>query len=447
VAVASVVAAASGVAADNSQAAVRSQHNPLTALTWRVPAAYAVCAIVAGVTLPRIEAQLLPYLKSPVSVASATAMYSAIASGMLALTGIVFSLTFVMVQFSATAYSPRLVLWLSRDPLLAHSLGMFMATFLYALAALTWVDRGGATVPFISSMMVLLLLLASIAFFVALVHRIARLQVHHMLAFIGARGREVINTLYPPLEGPSPASPVDTLDLAKRVPSQICSYRGDPCAVQSMHIDALLYYAQRSGGIIEVLAAVGDTLLESTPLIHIYQSRTFIDEHLLRESFEFGEERTFEQDPKYAIRLLVDIAAKALSPAINDPTTAVQALDQIGDLLLRLSRRRLEIGIFNDSEGQRRLVIPFPTWEDFLALAFEEICYYGATSVQIMRRMNALISDLEIIVPYERREALKRWQKRLEASIDKHFDNPDDKQHASIADRQGLGIGRRRSVA
>ena len=94
-----------------------------------------------------------------------------------------------------------------------------------------------------------------------------------------------------------------------------------------------------------------------------------------------GEERTFEQDPKYAIRLLVDIAIKALSPAINDPTTAVQALDQIEDLLLRLGRRRLEIGEFRDRDGQLRLVVPSPTWEDFLRLAFDEIRYCGARSV------------------------------------------------------------------
>lgn len=80
---------------------------------------------------------------------------------------------------------------------------------------------------------------------------------------------------------------------------------------------------------------------------------------------ELGAERTFEQDPKYAIRLLVDIAIKALSPAINDPTTAVQALDQIEDLLLRLGRRRLEIGSFRDQEGKFRVVVSFSKLEGF----------------------------------------------------------------------------------
>src|SRR5689334_2995709 len=110
---------------------------------WTITSIYAASAIAAGVLLPRIESRLLPNLVSPVSVAAATAIYSSIASGMITLTGVVFSLTFVMVQFSASAYSPRLVLWFARDPLLAHAFGTFTATFLYAIAALAWVDRTG----------------------------------------------------------------------------------------------------------------------------------------------------------------------------------------------------------------------------------------------------------------------------------------------------------------
>ena len=412
-----------------------------------VPAIYAICAVAAALVLPRLEARFLPHLTARLSVPAAVAMYSSIASGMMALTGIVFSLTFVMIQFSATAYSPRLVPWLARDPLLAHALGIFSATFLYALAALAWVDQAGGSAPLISALTVIGLLLASVGFFVTLVQRIAQLQVNRLLTIIGVQGRAAIDAVYSPLDTEPKAPSSDKLDLAKQPPSQSCSYRGSPLAVQMIHVDALLYLAERSGGVIEVLVAVGDTLLEPTPLVHVYQSRAFIEEHLLRDAFAFGEERTFDQDAKYPLRLLVDIAVKALSPGVNDPTTAVQALDQIGDLLARLSRRRLEIGTYSDKAGQRRLVIPFPTWDDFLSLAFDEICYYGATSVQVMRRMNALINDLEAAVPIERRDGLQRWRKSLAASIDKHFDNPDDKRHASVADRQGLGASRRRSVA
>src|ERR1700757_4918170 len=96
---------------------------------WMIPLCYAAFAFIAGFTLPRLENRFLPGLLSPINTSSAVAIYSSIASGMIALTGIVFSLTFVMVQFSATAFSPRLVLWVARDPLLSHSLGVFTATF------------------------------------------------------------------------------------------------------------------------------------------------------------------------------------------------------------------------------------------------------------------------------------------------------------------------------
>ena len=113
-------------------------------------------AIVAAVVLPRVERRLLPDLMSPINPAAAMAIYSAIASGMISLTGFVFSLMFLMVQFSASAYSPRLVQWFARDRLVAHAFGVFTATYLYAIAALAWVDREGSPggVPFVSTMMV-----------------------------------------------------------------------------------------------------------------------------------------------------------------------------------------------------------------------------------------------------------------------------------------------------
>src|SRR5215467_7036460 len=119
---------------------------------WFVLFLYAAGALLVGFTVPRLANNLLPGYVSTVSVNAAIGFYSAIASGMIALTGIVFSLTFVMVQFSATAYSPRLVLWFARDPLLAHAFGTFAATFLYALTALAWVDRAGTPghVPLVS---------------------------------------------------------------------------------------------------------------------------------------------------------------------------------------------------------------------------------------------------------------------------------------------------------
>jgi uncharacterized membrane protein len=103
---------------------------------WLIPLLYVAAALVFGFTVPRLAYSFLPGFVSSISVNAAIGIYSAVASGMIALTGIVFSLRFVMVQFSATAYSPRLVLWIARDPVMSNAIGVFTATFIYALVAL-----------------------------------------------------------------------------------------------------------------------------------------------------------------------------------------------------------------------------------------------------------------------------------------------------------------------
>ncbi len=413
---------------------------------WLVPSVYAIGAIVLGLVLPRVEMFLIPALASPVTLNAALTIYAAIASGMISLTGIVFSLAFLMVQFSATAYSPRLALLMARDPLLAHALGMFIATFVYAIAALAWLNRiSSQHVPLISFTLVIVLLLASMGIFIALVERVGMLQVSRMLTFTADQGRTVIATTYPPSRLPDPVAA--TNEITNSRPAQVLVHHGQPRAIQTIDIEALLQLAVAHEAVLELVASIGDTVVELTPLMQIYGATQLIDEQLLLRAIQLGEQRTFNQDPKYAIRLLVDIAIKALSPAINDPTTATQALDQIGDLLVRLGHRRIEIGNYHDNQGTLRLIVPFPTWEDFLRLAFDEIRHYGADSVQVMRRMSALVSDLMSVLPEHRRPALANWQRRLQGTIVRSFADADEQSEASVGDRQGLGTTTRRRQA
>jgi uncharacterized membrane protein len=408
--------------------------------TRLIPATYAALAITAGLTFPRIEIHFFPGLVSTVTVGQATAIYSAIASGMIALTGIVFSLAFVMIQFSASTYSPRLVVWIERDPVISHALGVFTATFLYALSALLWVDRNrSGNVPLGSLLVVGALLLASVDMFMRLIQLIGLLQVNRMLIFTGDRGRAVIATTYPQGETGAAKGPVDFGGLTC---TQTLIHHGRPRSIQAVDVSALVNLAASSGGIVEVAVAVGDTVVEMMPVFRVYAARQPINEQKLWDGIETGDERTFEQDPKYAIRLLVDIAIRALSPAINDPTTAVQALDQIEDLLTRLGQRNLEIGAYRDTAGELRLVVPFPAWEDLVRLAFDEICFCGASSVQVMRRMNALIGDLMPHVPEERRPVLRHWQGRVRATITRSFAGEEERTEALEGDRQGLGVPR-----
>jgi len=148
------------------------------------PFLYAAGAFLAGVLVPRLEARFLPGLAAPVSVNAAIAVLSAIASGMLPLTGLVFSLAFVMVQFCATAYSPRLVSWLAGSAMMRHSLGVFTAAFIYALAALVWIDRSGSgKVPLLTVSLAIALLMASIVVFMLLVDTLGMLQIARVLPF------------------------------------------------------------------------------------------------------------------------------------------------------------------------------------------------------------------------------------------------------------------------
>ena len=409
--------------------------------SWLIPLMYAGGAILGGFSVPRLSYVLWPGLVSTISVNAAIGIYSAVASGMLALTGIVFALTFVMVQFSATAYSPRLVLWIARDPVISHATGVFTATFLYAIASLAWVDRfGSGRVPLAGALVVVSLLIVSVILFVGLIQRLSKLQVNQMLIFTGDQGRQIIENLYPSLDTPPSAR---SAEIAQSPCVQTLFHKGHPRIIQQVDILALVGIASRNGYVIEFAASVGDAVLETTPILRVLGAGTPLPEESLRPAIQLGGERTFEQDPKYAIRLLVDIAIRALSPAINDPTTAVQTLDQIEDLLIRLGRRRLEIGAFFDAGGSLRLLIAFPAWEDFLHLAFDEIRFYGATSIQVMRRMKALVSELISVLPEERRPALRHWQERLLLTVERSFGDQEDKLAASVEDRQGLGSARR----
>jgi uncharacterized membrane protein len=417
---------------------------------WLIPMIYVGASVVCGLTLPRIDQAYLASFTLNLSVASAQAYLSAAASGMMALTGVVFAMAFVMVQFSAIAYSPRLVLWFARDHLLFHSLGAFIATFILALFTLGWIDRGGSgTVPLLSSALVAVMMIVSMLLFAVLVQRLTDLQITNVLQLIGDKGREVIRATFRQLDARPAAEwqPGTELGGGGLGPAtQIVTYSGRPRTIAKLNIEALVQQAKENGAVIEMVAAVGDTLVEGSIILRVHGAKGRLAEASLMRTIRLSAERTFEQDPKYPIRLLVDIAIKALSPAINDPTTAVQAIDQIEDLLRRLGRRDLDAGLGRDADGALRLVVPMPTWEDYLALAFDEIRQFGTTSIQVMRRLRAALVGLAdaTTIP-DRAETVRRYLKHLERVIERSPLDPEDKAMALQEDRQGLGLTRRRS--
>jgi uncharacterized membrane protein len=415
---------------------------------WVIPMIYSGATIVLGLVFPHLEYRYLQDFAHGMTVPIATALFAAIASGMLALTGIVFSLAFVMVQFSSTAYSPRLVFWLSRDPVIWHGMGIFTATFLYSIVALAWVDHGGSgRVPFLSAWLVILLLIASVMVLGLLVQRLALIQVQGVLRFVGNKGRQVIAEIHPSMTQAEVEQEKDQ-DISTMVASdlpvtQAVVYRGEPMAIAAYDVHKLVDLARKADGLIVMPFAVGDTVIDGECLLTLRGGRVTLSETELLSAVRLELERTFEQDPKYALRLLVDIAIRALSPAVNDPTTAVQALDQITDLLRRLGSCHLQIGRIKDEHDILRLTFPTPTWEDYLSLAFDEIRIYGATSLQVMRRLRTALYDLASEIPLERQAAVRHYIAHLEAMVKASIPDAEDQELALRQDRQGLGLSRR----
>jgi uncharacterized membrane protein len=416
---------------------------------WFIPMFYVSGAVLGGLALPRIEQAYFSSYTLALSVASAQALLSAAASGMMSLTGIVFAMAFVMVQFSAIAYSPRLVLWFARDRMLFHALGAFTATFVYALFTLAWVDRGGSgKVPVFSTLLVGIMIIISVLLFSRLVQRLGDLQIGNVLHLVGDQGRAVIAEMFGrPKDKSASRAPEATADraLLGRV-TQTVKYLGKPRTIAKLDVDSLVALARQARGTIVMASAVGDTLAEGATLLHVQDSETPLPEDALRRAVRLERERTFEQDPKYPIRLLVDIAIKALSPAINDPTTAVQTIDQLEDLLRRLGSAEIDAGHVADESGALRLVFPTPTWEDYLTLAFDEIRHFGSNSVQVMRRMrSALVGLADSLPSQERVEAVRRYLEHLDRVIGASPFDVEDKRMARQEDRQGIGLSRRQS--
>ena len=168
-------------------------------------------------------------------------------------------------------------------------------------------------------------------------------------------------------------------------------------------------------------------------------ARDELDESLLLTQVGVGIERTMTQDPMFGFRQLVDIAEKALSPAVNDPTTAVQALHRLHDLLRRILTRPQPTGVATDADGTPRLIVPVPRWEDYVLIACTEIRQYGAGSLPVARRMRAMLDDLDTVAPANRRPVLRHQLDLLDAAVDRHFTDPDSRALARGDDYQGIG--------
>lgn len=386
---------------------------------WLVPTGFVIGAVLLAFWLPAVDRNaIFPNPPFEYSAGSAQELLSAIAAGMIAFTGFVFSIVLLVVQFGSSAFTPRLLRSFSTDVTIKVALGVFVATFVYALLVLSDVAPGDSTfVPQYSVNFSVVMVVASIAMFLRLIANVtALLRVARVVDDVGRQARLQIETIFP-----EPATKPDRgrfEPFGPQVEWRDVVNPGRGGIVQALEPAGIVRAVEGTESVVRLLPAVGDFVPQGRPLFAVSADVTPAQRKRILDSIALGDERTLRQDPAFSLRILVDIAIKALSPAINDPTTAVQAIDHIGDILFALGGRHLPDGVYRDADGAIRFFHRTPTWPEYVDLAFAEIRTYGADSPQVVVSLRASLMWLQEAVPPWRRPALEEEQRLLELAVE-----------------------------
>jgi len=350
-----------------------------------------------------------------------------------------FGSLLVAIQVASGQLSPRIIATtLLRDNVIRFSVGQFVFTLLFAIGTAARIDD---KVPHLLVWVSAVLGMASIVTFLFLIDYAARLLRPVSIVWrVGELGIDVIESVYPrqisETDSPSPPRP----ELG--APDRILSHQGKSAIILAVNLDALVAEAKRINVVVEFAPSVGDFVAVGEPLFLVRGGSGTIDETRLRGTVAFGPERTMEHDSTFAFRVIVDIAIKALSKAINDPTTAVLAIDQLQRLLSVVGRRHLHDQQIADENGQLRVLFRTPNWDDFVQLAVREIRLYGVENFQIARRLRAMIDNLMQVLPQRRQPALAQELMLLDRAIETCYAFPEDRVLARTPDPQGLGAPR-----
>lgn len=346
-----------------------------------------------------------------------------------------FGSLLVAIQVAGGQYTPRIIATtLLRDNVIRTIVGVFVFTLAFCVRVLS---RMKDTVNQLDLFVAGVLGTASVMVFLYLIDYAARLlRPVSIVRRVGEAGLGVIRTVYPePTTGARPSPPARPGAAAARV----VLHEGVSGVVLAIDLAGLVALARRADGMIEFVPGVGDFLGVDEPLFRLHGSAASIDDRRLRGKVALGSERTLEQDPTFALRILVDIAIKALSAAINDPTTAVMAIDQLHRLLRMVGLRSLRDEEARDAAGAIRVVYLTPNWEDFVRLTCTEIRHCGAGSIQVVRRVRSMLENLLQSLPPHRHAELRLQLELLDRTIDSRFDFEEDRALARIGDPQGLG--------
>ncbi|MGY1738663.1 DUF2254 domain-containing protein [Geodermatophilus sp. SYSU D00684] len=370
----------------------------------------------------------------------AQTILSSFATAMVSLTSLVLTVTLVAVQLAMGQFSPRIVGALLTDRWSQLAIGLFGASFLVAVLTLREI-RGSdtGTVPGLSMLLCYLLMLASIVVLVLFVHHIGQgLRVAGLIDLVGDRSREFIVREHG-------ERPVVTGGPDEMVAAQ-------PGNVIRVDRPALVAAARRADCVLELVPVVGDFVVGGAPLFRVHPGTrtpvsadrppagrlraTDVTRHVL-----LGPERVHTEDLAYGFRKLVDIAVRSIAQPFNDPTTTVQALHRLHDLLRQIAARPLPCGEHRDEDGVVRLLERTVSWNGYVRLAFDEIRLAGASEPQVTRKMCAALADLTSVAPPDRQEPLDRQLRLLHAAVRRAHEDEEDVIAALTPDTEGIGSG------
>lgn len=391
----------------------------LRAAFWLIPAICAVMAIALGVGLLALDDRLpvgQTAVLFPGPPAGARSFLSAIITSMISVTGIVFSITMVVLQLTSGQFSPRVLRMFLRDRTIQLTLGLFVGTFVYAMV----VHRGvrgtlghDPFVPRVAVSVAFLLVLASIGLFIRYISHVANLiRVATIISTIAQETRALIERQCPPEHTPRTAPPIPAAG-AEPIPSP------EAGVLVSVNHAALARCARDHDCVIVLTLRIGDFVPAGGPLLTVHSDNSSIRDldqlaHRLIHDIALDTERTMEQDIAFGFRQLIDIAQRALSPAVNDITTAAQVLDALHDLLRRLATRHLPTGWHDDDNDTPRVLIPQYQFADYLQITVAEIWRYGADAAQIPGRMSTMLVDLASAALPEHQEPITAWRARIQ---------------------------------
>ena len=401
---------------------------------WILPVLSIVAGLIAVNIVSRIEVSL--GWTMDLNPETGRLVLATIAGSLFTLVVIGSSAVLLVVQLGSAQLTPRIIAFVYRNTVRKISISVFTFTFTFSVAALVRIEH---QVPYLTSYVAAYGFLINLALFIYFIDNVGKaLRPSAALGRVAQVGSEVISDVYPRQlheVQPTISKPITSFNGSK--PRVIFNVTDG--VILAFDLKGLVALAEKSNCVVELIPEVGDFVATGDPLFRIHQGGDELDEKVLRKYIALGQERTLEQDPMFAFRIMVDIASKALSPAINDPTTAVLSIDHIHHLLRHVGTRSLSHGREVDSKGQIRLVYRTPDWEDFVRLAVTEIRQYGRESVQVMRRLKAMLESLIGTLPERRAPLLRKELGYLCSSAQRVFPEQDDQTLADTSDLQGMG--------